>query len=81
MWGCREHWFKLPKSLRDQVWKEYRPGQEIDKRPSMRYLAVAALVQGWIAGDVTINKDGSIFVHKDLQVGRHTISFAKEDLQ
>lgn len=68
MWGCREHWFKLPKPLRDQVWREYRPGQEITKTPSVRYLAVAALVQGWIAGKVTINKDGSIFVHEDLQV-------------
>jgi hypothetical protein len=68
MWGCREHWFKLPKLLRDQIWKEYVPGQEITKTPSLRYLAVAALVQGWIAGKVTINKDGSIFVHEDLPV-------------
>lgn len=69
MWGCREHWFKLPKSLRDQVWKEYRPGQEIEKKPSIRYLAVMAVVQGWITGKVTLNKDGSIFVHEDLLVG------------
>lgn len=68
MWGCREHWFKLPKPLRDSIWKEYRPGQEIDKRPSDQYLAVAVLVQGWINGDVTVNKDGSIIVHKDLPV-------------
>lgn len=66
MWGCKEHWFKLPKPLRDQVWKEYRPGQEITKTPSARYLIVARLVQGWIAGKVTINKDGSMVVHEDL---------------
>lgn len=66
MWGCREHWFKLPKHLRDAIWKEYRPGQEIDKKPSVRYLAVAALVQGWIAGKLTFNDDGSLFVHEDL---------------
>jgi len=20
MWGCKKHWFKLPKSLRDKIW-------------------------------------------------------------
>lgn len=68
MWGCREHWFKLPKVIRDAIWREYVPGQEVKKNPSIRYLAAAALAQGWIAGKVTINKDGSIFVHEDLAV-------------
>lgn len=48
MWGCQKHWFTLPKFLRDQVWKEYKPGQEITKTPSERYLAVALTVQVWI---------------------------------
>lgn len=48
MWGCREHWFKLPKWLRDKVWAAYRPGQEKDMRPSREYLAVAEEVQQWI---------------------------------
>ena len=26
--------------MRDAIWREYRPGQESDKRPSLRYLAV-----------------------------------------
>jgi hypothetical protein len=26
--------------MRDAVWREYRRGQEVDKRPSVRYLAV-----------------------------------------
>ena len=37
---CREHWFSLSKPLRDAIWKEYQPGQEQTKRPSIRYLAV-----------------------------------------
>lgn len=37
---CRPHWFSLRKPMRDAVWREYRRGQEIDKRPSARYLAV-----------------------------------------
>jgi hypothetical protein len=40
MFACREHWYKLRKALRDAIWREYRRGQEIDKRPSWRYLAV-----------------------------------------
>ncbi len=60
LWGCKAHWYKLPKQLRDAIWQEYRPGQEIDKKPSVRYLAVAGMVQMWIAGDLEIRKDGSV---------------------
>jgi len=68
MWGCAPHWFKLPKPLRDGVWKYYRPGQEITKTPSQEYLAIVSLVQGWIAGKVIVNKDGSIEVLEDIPV-------------
>lgn len=49
MWGCREHWFALPKRLRDAIWRAYRPGQEADRRPSVAYLEAAREVQTWIA--------------------------------
>lgn len=48
MWGCKEHWFKLPKYLRDLVWATYRPGQEVNMTPSKQYLLVAKKVQEWI---------------------------------
>ena len=48
MWGCKEHWFKLPKRLRDRIWATYKPGQEITMTPSEEYLAVADEVQAWI---------------------------------
>lgn len=48
MWGCKTHWFTLPKRLRDRIWATYRPGQEIDKRPSETYLDAAEAVQNWI---------------------------------
>jgi hypothetical protein len=48
MWGCRKHWFMLPKHLRDKVWATYRKGQEITKTPSPEYLNVAREVQDWI---------------------------------
>lgn len=49
MWGCKAHWFTLPKLLRDRIWQTYRPGQEIDMRPSNAYLEVAKEVQRWIS--------------------------------
>jgi len=48
LWGCKTHWFKLPKYLRARIWATYRPGQEIDKNPSPEYLTVAKDVQRWI---------------------------------
>ncbi|MDR6887834.1 MULTISPECIES: zinc-finger-containing protein [Variovorax] len=49
MWGCSPHWFTLPKALRDDIWRTYRPGQEITKTPSEAYVAAARAVQQWIA--------------------------------
>jgi len=49
MWGCRTHWFTLPKRLRDLIWATYVPGQEITKTPSEAYLKAARIVQEWIA--------------------------------
>jgi hypothetical protein len=48
-WGCRVHWYKLPKCLQRRIWKAYRPGQEKDLTPSAEYIAVAREVQTWIA--------------------------------
>ena len=49
LWGCRTHWYKLPKQLRDLIWRTYVPGQEITKTPSRAYLDAAKQVQEWIA--------------------------------
>ncbi len=48
LWGCLEHWRRLPKYLRERIWATYRPGQEVDKQPSREYLAAARAVQEWI---------------------------------
>jgi hypothetical protein len=48
LWGCREHWFRLPAHLRKRIWATYQPGQEITKTPSAEYLAAAHAVQEWI---------------------------------
>ena len=48
LWGCHAHWGRLPAALRRRIWAAYRPGQEIDQRPSADYVAVARQVQEWI---------------------------------
>lgn len=48
MWGCREHWFKLPKRLRDKIWSAYVPRQEVDMTPSQEYVDAAEEVQRYI---------------------------------
>jgi hypothetical protein len=47
-WGCSTHWYRLPKAFRDQIWVAYRPGQEIDQKPSEKYIEVAKAVRQWI---------------------------------
>jgi hypothetical protein len=37
---CLPHWRMVPRELQQEVWRTYRPGQEIDKRPSVEYIAV-----------------------------------------
>jgi len=48
VWGCKEHWFRLPKRLRDRIWATYRIGQEVSMSPSREYLDVATEVQEWV---------------------------------
>lgn len=38
---CARHWRQVPRPLQRAVWSTYRPGQEIDKRPTVEYLAAA----------------------------------------
>ena len=53
LWGCKFHWFLLPKELRSKIWRAYRSGQEITKTPSPEYIAVAREVQEWIRENET----------------------------
>lgn len=38
---CLQHWRMVPKAVQELIWKHYRPGQEIDKRPTIEYIATA----------------------------------------
>lgn len=47
-WGCAYHWDKLPRQLRDLIWQNYEPGQEVNMNPSEGYLSASKVVQQWI---------------------------------
>lgn len=47
-WGCRRHWYMLPRALRTKIWAAYRLGQEEDGSPSRAYVEVAREVRDWI---------------------------------
>lgn len=49
MFLCRNHWFQLPRPMRDAVWAEYVPGQEISKTPTQEYLNVTERAIRWLA--------------------------------
>lgn len=61
MWGCRKHWFMVPKAIRDRVWATYRPGQENDKRPSVEYLTAARAAVIAVANLEGIEPDTSVY--------------------
>lgn len=56
MWGCKKHWFTLPKRMRDEIWRTYRAGQEVTKDPSDEYMAAYAQVQNWIADEIVAGR-------------------------
>lgn len=60
MFACKPHWFALPKKIRDAIWREYRPGQENDKEPSARYMAVQRLAVSHTA--FRPNDEGAAYV-------------------
>jgi len=59
---CRTHWFSLRRAIRDAIWQEYRPGQEIEKDPSVRYLAVQQRAIGELAAKTSVKDATPYFV-------------------
>lgn len=48
LFACKPHWYSLPLLIRRAIFQAYRPGQEIDKKPSAEYIAAAKAAQQWI---------------------------------
>lgn len=61
MWGCRRHWFMVPKALRDRIWATYRAGQEDDWKPSRRYLEAAKAAVVAVAQKEGVKPDTRVY--------------------
>lgn len=46
---CRDHWFLIPKKIRDAVWAAYREGQCDDMEPSKEWMLAAEAAIGFLA--------------------------------
>lgn len=44
---CTHHWRMIPRHLQRKIWAAYRPGQEVDKSPTARYMEVMREVKDW----------------------------------
>ncbi len=47
MWGCKEHWARVPQAMRRKIWRAYQPGQEKTLTPSAEYVAAAREIRDW----------------------------------
>ena len=56
MWGCKVHWFRLPKVLRDKIWATYRPGQERRKDPNVAYMEAFKEVQRYARAEIVAGR-------------------------
>jgi hypothetical protein len=63
MWGCKKHWFMVPKALRDRIWTTYRVGQCDDMNPSRAYLVTAREAVIAVARRENIMPDTDLYDH------------------
>lgn len=56
LWGCKAHWFRLPKFLRDRIWATYVQGQEERLDPTDEYLRAAEEIQRYIQGEIAAGR-------------------------
>jgi hypothetical protein len=63
MWGCRKHWFMVPKPIRDRIWRTYRVGQCDDMNPSREYLLAAKEAVIAVAKREKLTPDTTLYDH------------------
>jgi hypothetical protein len=48
---CLRHWRMVNSTIQKLIWKHYRPGQEIDKKPSPEYMLVQRAAVWYVFAD------------------------------
>lgn len=54
---CAKHWYMVPKAIRDEVWRTYRPGQCDDKQPSKVWFQAATTAIDFVMKKITDTKE------------------------
>jgi hypothetical protein len=49
LWGCREHWYVLPRELRVNIVLTYARGIDDDTHPTPNYIEACRQAREWIA--------------------------------
>jgi hypothetical protein len=49
MWGCRAHWYALPRDIRVAIGRAYRHGLDTDSHPTRTYVDAYRTALAWIA--------------------------------
>ncbi len=47
LWGCKSHWFQIPRDKRIRLWKAYRAGQTM-QTASAEYVEAAQDIHRWM---------------------------------
>lgn len=50
---CAKHWRMVPQPMQAEIWRHYRPGQEIDKMPTAAYLDIQKRCVQFVASQET----------------------------
>lgn len=76
MFMCKRHWFMLPKSMRDEIWRTYRPGQCDDWKISKSYAEIAIKCVTFIAEREGVKPDIRIYeMLKPTEINGHRIDW------
>lgn len=77
MFMCKRHWFSLPKKLRDNIWRTYRPGQCDDMSPSEEYCLAAKECVEFLAKKEGREPDTALY---DMFISRGTMTEKAKEL-
>jgi hypothetical protein len=61
MFVCRNHWLRLPKPMRDRIWRAYRPGQTKDWQITHEYAEAAREAVRYLARQDGVTPDTSVY--------------------
>ncbi len=66
---CLKHWRMVHRKLQVTIWNQYRPGQEVDKRPSLAYLCCQQAAVAEVAAKEGRRQDAEVAMQNSKRYG------------